>query len=91
VTLGPAVQGLDTLVSASALPIALDRAAVEHRVDVMRHSKCSELDKYLGKARFFDEVAERTSVPGMATGLAWTLVGGDILVVPSAIPSRTPS
>ena len=37
--------------------------------------------KYLGKARFFSEVAERTSVPGVATGLAWTPVGGDILFI----------
>jgi ATP-dependent Lon protease len=40
-----------------------------------------DLGKYLGKARFFDEVAERTSVPGVATGLAWTPVGGDILFI----------
>jgi ATP-dependent Lon protease len=36
---------------------------------------------YLGKPRFFSEVAERTSVPGVATGLAWTPVGGDILFI----------
>lgn len=36
---------------------------------------------YLGKARFHNEVAERTSIPGVATGLAWTPVGGDILFI----------
>jgi ATP-dependent Lon protease len=41
----------------------------------------TELDEYLGKRRFFNEVAERTAVPGVATGLAWTPVGGDILFI----------
>ncbi|MCU1458997.1 MAG: endopeptidase La [Actinomycetia bacterium] len=36
---------------------------------------------YLGRPRFFDEPAERTSVPGVATGLAVTGVGGDVLFV----------
>jgi ATP-dependent Lon protease len=35
----------------------------------------------LGKQRFHDEVAERTSVPGVATGLAVTGVGGDVLFI----------
>jgi len=38
----------------------------------------------LGPTRFESEVAQRTSVPGVATGLAWTPVGGDILFVESA-------
>ncbi|MDB6089874.1 MAG: DNA-binding protein [Gammaproteobacteria bacterium] len=41
----------------------------------------------LGPPRFENEVAQRTSVPGVATGLAWTPVGGDILFIESA---RTP-
>jgi ATP-dependent Lon protease len=41
----------------------------------------SDLDEYLGKRRFYNEVAERTAVPGVATGLAWTPVGGDILFI----------
>ena len=36
---------------------------------------------YLGKPVFFFEVAERTQIPGVATGLAWTPTGGDILFV----------
>ena len=36
---------------------------------------------YLGPQKFFNEVALRTSLPGVATGLAWTPVGGDILFV----------
>jgi ATP-dependent Lon protease len=34
-----------------------------------------------GPIHFFKEVAERTSVPGVATGLAWTATGGDILFI----------
>jgi ATP-dependent Lon protease len=41
----------------------------------------------LGAPRFENEVAMRTSVPGVATGLAWTPVGGDILFIEAA---RTP-
>ena len=36
---------------------------------------------YLGPQRFFNEIALRTSLPGVATGLAWTQFGGDILFV----------
>jgi ATP-dependent Lon protease len=36
---------------------------------------------YLGPERFEAEQAERTVVPGVATGLAWTAVGGDILFI----------
>lgn len=39
------------------------------------------LHKYLGPVKFFLEVAERTSDPGVATGLAWTPTGGDIIFV----------
>jgi len=35
----------------------------------------------LGQPKFYSEVAERTSQAGVATGLAWTPVGGDILFV----------
>jgi len=40
--------------------------------------------EYLGRPRYFDEVAERTDRPGVATGLAWTPVGGDILFIEAA-------
>jgi ATP-dependent Lon protease len=40
-----------------------------------------QLPDYLGKRKFQPEVAERTAVPGVATGLAWTPVGGDILFI----------
>jgi ATP-dependent Lon protease len=39
------------------------------------------LKSFLGPMKFFSEIAERTSVPGVATGLAWTPTGGDIIFV----------
>jgi ATP-dependent Lon protease len=41
----------------------------------------TNLPDYLGPAKFLNETAERTSEPGVATGLAWTPVGGDILFI----------
>ncbi len=43
-----------------------------------------DLADILGPPRFEDEVAMRVSVPGVATGLAWTPVGGDILFIEAA-------
>jgi ATP-dependent Lon protease len=40
-----------------------------------------EVTRILGPRRFESELAMRTSVPGVATGLAWTPVGGDILFI----------
>jgi ATP-dependent Lon protease len=45
------------------------------------HITSGDLSKVLGAPRFENEVAMRTSVPGVATGLAWTPVGGDILFI----------
>jgi ATP-dependent Lon protease len=46
-----------------------------------------EVTTILGQPRFESEIAMRTSIPGVATGLAWTPVGGDILFIEA---SRTP-
>jgi len=46
-----------------------------------------EITTILGQPRFESEIAMRTSIPGVATGLAWTPVGGDILFIEA---SRTP-
>jgi ATP-dependent Lon protease len=40
-----------------------------------------DLQSVVGPPPFEDEVAMRTSIPGVATGLAWTPVGGDILFI----------
>ena len=46
--------------------------------------EAKDLHGILGARRFESEVAMRTSVPGVATGLAWTPTGGDILFVECA-------
>jgi ATP-dependent Lon protease len=52
-----------------------------------KHIDVDALEKILGAVRFENEVAMRSSVPGVATGLAWTPVGGDILFIEA---TRTP-
>jgi ATP-dependent Lon protease len=52
-----------------------------------RHIGVEDIEKVLGPVRFENEVAMRSSVPGVATGLAWTPVGGDILFIEA---TRTP-
>jgi len=44
----------------------------------------SHLPEYLGQIKYLSEVAERTSTPGVAIGLAWTPVGGDIMFIEAA-------
>jgi ATP-dependent Lon protease len=44
-----------------------------------------QIPDLLGRPRFHDEVAERIDRPGVATGLAWTPAGGDILFVEAAM------
>jgi ATP-dependent Lon protease len=68
---------IGALVRNAAMQIAqAQRAQVTFEAD--------DLDAVLGATRFENEVAQRTSVPGVATGLAWTPVGGDILFIESA-------
>ncbi|MEX0894981.1 MAG: endopeptidase La [Balneolaceae bacterium] len=45
----------------------------------------NDVPDILGKRKFFSEVAERTRVPGVATGLAWTPYGGDILFIEASV------
>jgi ATP-dependent Lon protease len=71
---------IGSLARSAAVRIA--EGAVEHvRIDA------ADLEELLGPSRFESELAARTAVPGVATGLAWTPVGGDILFVEA---SRTP-
>ena len=44
----------------------------------------AEVASILGSARYESDVALRTSIPGVATGLAWTPAGGDILFIESS-------
>ena len=56
------------------------------RDKIENKSKKTKLTKkkvlaYLGAPRFYSELAERTTKPGVVTGLAWTAAGGDILFI----------
>jgi ATP-dependent Lon protease len=45
----------------------------------------NDIEKFLGKRKFFSDVSERTTVPGVSTGLAWTPYGGDILFIEASV------
>jgi ATP-dependent Lon protease len=61
-----------------ALAVSVARASDSKPVLAVTEADLASL---LGKPRFFSDVAERTQVPGVATGLAWTPAGGDILFI----------
>src|SRR5438093_2982658 len=65
------------------------RAAVRIAEGAVRKVRIEEGDlaEILGPPKFENEVALRAGIPGVATGLAWTPVGGDILFIEA---SRTP-
>src|SRR3979411_2834479 len=72
------VRNLERLIGAACRHAAMriaEGAAERVRVDA------AALPAILGPRRFENEVAMRTSVPGVATGLAWTPTGGDILFI----------
>ena len=49
----------------------------------------NDVAEYLGPVRFFRDLAEHLQIPGVATGLAWTPVGGDILFIEAtAMPGK---
>ncbi|HET9922058.1 MAG TPA: endopeptidase La [Ktedonobacteraceae bacterium] len=53
------------------------------------HVDAEQVPEYLGRQRFFEEVAERIDRPGIATGLVWTPVGGEIIFIEAAtMPDR---
>jgi ATP-dependent Lon protease len=49
-----------------------------------------EVRGYLGRQKFFFEAAERTAVPGVATGLAVTGTGGDVLFIEASVMDGEP-
>src|SRR5579885_2567300 len=53
------------------------------------HITADDVPEHLGRPRFFEEVAERIDRPGIATGLTWTPVGGEIIFIEAAaMPSK---
>jgi len=53
------------------------------------HVTSDQVPEHLGRQRFFQETAERIDRPGIATGLTWTPVGGEIIFIEAAaMPSK---
>ena len=49
--------------------------------DLRSEPSPATIAEFLGPQKFYSEAAERTEIPGVATGLAWTPTGGDILFI----------
>ena len=60
------------------------RDLVESDIEKIKINR-KKVGEYLGAPRFHSELAERTTKPGVVTGLAWTAAGGDILFVESTL------
>jgi ATP-dependent Lon protease len=72
------VRNLEREVANVIRGIAVKVAESEAYEPKLTPDKIAEL---LGPQKFFSEIAERTEVPGVATGLAWMPTGGDILFI----------
>ena len=72
------VRGLEREISKVARKVA--RKVVQKRKGIGAVTHEQLLD-YLGPQQFFQDRAERTDLPGIAVGLAWTPVGGEILFI----------
>jgi ATP-dependent Lon protease len=70
---------LGRLLRKVATKLAAGEASAPVRVDA------GDVRAWLGRPRFFFEVADRTSVPGVVTGLAVTGAGGDVLFVEATV------
>lgn len=78
------VRQLERLIGSLCRSVAIRFAEGEQNAVALN---ADAVRAYLGSAKFYDEVALRTSLAGVATGLAWTAVGGEILFVEaSAMP-----
>ncbi len=72
------VRNLERQVANVCRKVALDIATKKCKSVKVTPNKVEE---YLGARKFFSEVAERCSKPGVVVGLAWTAFGGDILFI----------
>jgi ATP-dependent Lon protease len=73
------VRGLEREIGAICRHAVMRMA--EGEADLRFVADAAAIEKVLGPPRFMPDLAERTSVPGVATGLAWTPSGGDILFI----------
>jgi ATP-dependent Lon protease len=78
------VRHLERQIGAVLRKIAA-RVATAGEVDSRTIVSASEIPDYLGPPRFHPEVAFRVSRPGVATGVAWTETGGDVLFIEASL------
>jgi ATP-dependent Lon protease len=80
------VRGLERLLGTIARKVAAQVVKSGAAVADSSHGVSADrIDEYLGPPRFKREVAFRTSTPGVATGLAWTEAGGDVLFIEASL------
>lgn len=80
------VRQLERMIGAVARGVAKKIATEEIESAAI---SASDIKGYLNARKFFSDTAQRTEVPGVATGLAWTPVGGDILFIEASISRGT--
>jgi ATP-dependent Lon protease len=73
------VRGLEREIGAVCRHVVMRIA--EGQADLRMVVDAETIEKILGPPRQLSDLAERTSTPGVATGLAWTPTGGDILFI----------
>ncbi len=76
------VRSLERQIGAIARKVA---AKVATTAGFIGHVTARDVPEYLGPARFRSDGAFRLSRPGVATGLAWTEVGGDVLYIEAVL------
>ena len=75
------VRNLERRIADVARAIAVEVASGKIASGTKRQVDESDLADMLGPEKFWNETAERTEIPGVSTGLAWTAAGGDILFI----------
>ena len=78
----PGVRNLERQIASVCRGVAKDVAMAEDIKTVKKTNiTAKRIEEYLGPKKFFSETAERIKETGIAVGLAWTYVGGDILFI----------
>jgi ATP-dependent Lon protease len=72
------LRNLEREIAAICRKVARKRAEGQKGLSQIEPKHIADL---LGPSRFFRELADRTGIPGVATGLAWTPIGGEILFI----------
>jgi ATP-dependent Lon protease len=75
------VRNLERRIADVCRAVAVEVASGKVSAGAKRTVDEADLADMLGPEKFYNETAERTEIPGVATGLAWTAAGGDILFI----------